>query len=156
MLHFAYGANMSRAVMQRHAPSAQPLGAAVLANFRFIITGDGYASLAPTPAAAVYGVLWRLTARDRIGLDAWENIAGGSYRIETLPVQQAGRRQRALVYLARPRGVGQAKPGYMQLVVAAARAWELPADYVATLQQWVPVRSAAIGVGKFGTCGWTS
>ena len=156
MLHFAYGANMSRAVMQRHAPGAQPLGAAVLANYRFIITGDGYASLAPTPAAAVYGVLWRLTARDRVGLDAWENIAGGSYRIETLPVQQAGRRQRALVYLARQRGVGRAKPGYMQLVVAAARAWELPADYVATLQQWVPVRSAAIGVGKFGTCGWTS
>jgi hypothetical protein len=156
MLHFAYAANMSRAVMRWHAPGAQPIGAAVLANYRFIITGDGYASLAPAPAAAVHGVLWRLTPRDRIGLDAWENIAGGSYRIETLPVQQAGRRQLALVYLARPCGVGRAKSGYMELVVAAALAWELPADYVASLQQWVPARSAAIGAGRFGEFGWTS
>jgi len=156
MLHFAYGANMSRAVMHRHAPGARPVGGAMLVNYRFVITGDGYASLAPTPAAVVHGVLWRLTARDRIGLDAWEHIADGSYRIETLPVRQAGRRLRALVYLARPGGVGRAKSGYMELVVAAARAWQLPADYVATLQQWLPARSAAIGVGKFGAFGWTS
>ncbi len=38
MLHFAYGANMSRAVMRRHAPSAQPIGVAQLANYRFVIT----------------------------------------------------------------------------------------------------------------------
>ncbi len=43
MLHFAYGSNMHRAVMRRHAPQAEPLGAARLAGFRFVITTDGYA-----------------------------------------------------------------------------------------------------------------
>ena len=52
-------------------------------------------------AATVHGVLWRLTPRDRVGLDAWENIAGGSYRAANLPMRRAGRRQMSLVYLAR-------------------------------------------------------
>lgn len=155
MLHFAYGANMSRAVMRKHAPCAEPIGAAVLANYRFVIAADGYASVQPMRAVTVHGVLWRLTPRDRIGLDAWENVAGGSYRIETLPVRQAGRRQMALVYCARRCGIGRAKSGYMELVVAAARAWELPPGYVGSLQQWLPVRSAAAAVRKFGEFGWT-
>jgi AIG2-like family len=155
MLHFAYGANMSRAVMRKHAPAAEPVGAALLANYRFVITADGYASLEPMRTAAVHGVLWRLTPRDRVGLDTWENVAGGLYRAETLPVQQAGRRQTALVYLARPCATGRAKSGYVELVVAAARDWELPAGYVASLQQWLPARSAGAGARKLGEFGWT-
>jgi hypothetical protein len=155
MLHFAYGANMSRAVMRRHAPAAKPIGAALLANYRFVISADGYASVEPTRAASVHGVLWRLTARDRVGLDAWEGIAGGRYRVETMPVQQAGRRQGALVYLARPCAIGRAKSGYMELVVAAACDWELPPDYVASLRQWLPGHPAGAGARKLGEFGWT-
>ena len=75
MLHFAYGSNMHRAVMRTHAPHAEPVGAAALADFRFVITADGYASVAPKRGATVHGVLWRLTSRDRVTLDAWEGIA---------------------------------------------------------------------------------
>jgi len=155
MLHFAYGANMSRAVMRRRAPGAEPVGAAMLANYRFVITADGYASVAPMRAAAVHGVLWRLTPRDRIGLDAWENVAGGSYRAATLPVRCAQRRQMSLVYLARPCGLGSARSGYLELVVAAARDWELPPDYIALLQRWRPARSVDAGPRKSGALGWT-
>ena len=146
---------MSRAVMRKHAPGAEPIGAAVLANYRFIITADGYASVEPMRAAAVHGVLWRLTPRDRAGLDAWESVAGGSYRAATLAVHRARRRQMALVYLARPCGIGRAKSGYVELVVAAALAWELPPDYVASLQQWLPVNPIGSGVRKLGEFEWT-
>ncbi len=54
------------------------------------------------PAQTVHGVLWRLTARDRVTLDAWENVAAGLYRPAMLPVQTEGRRRPALVYVARP------------------------------------------------------
>jgi hypothetical protein len=155
MLHFAYGANMSRAVMRRHAPGAEPVGAAALANHRFVITADGYASVAPMRAATVHGVLWRLTPRDRVGLDAWENIAGGSYRAATLPVRCEGWRQMSLVYLARPCRTGSPKAGYLELVVAAARAWELPSEYAASLQQWLPARPVGAGTRKLGEFGWT-
>ena len=94
-LHFAYGSNMSRKLMRRHAPGAEPAGVAKLYGYRFVITCDGYASVEPSAGEAVYGLLWRLTARDRVTLDAWENVAAGLYRPEMLPVQterSAGRR----------------------------------------------------------------
>ncbi|MGB7017710.1 MAG: gamma-glutamylcyclotransferase family protein, partial [Xanthobacteraceae bacterium] len=101
MLHFAYGSNMHCGVMRKHAPTAMALGMARLADYRFVITSDGYASVAPARRRCVYGMLWRLTPRDRVTLDLWENIAAGQYRAENLPVLQDGRRRPALVYVAR-------------------------------------------------------
>ena len=137
MLHFSYGANMSRAVMRKYAPQARALGVAALAGHRFIITADGYASVQPVRGHSVHGVLWRITPRDRVLLDAWENTTAGLYRAEMRTVRGTGRSIKALVYVARPTGVGRSKPGYMELVLAAARQWDLPAAYVATLQCWL-------------------
>lgn len=150
MLHFAYGSNMHRGVMRKHAPTAAPVGMARLAEYRFVITSDGYASVEPSRRRAVYGALWRLAPRDRVTLDLWENIAAGQYRAEILPVLQSGRRRPALVYVARPRPLGRPKGGYMEIVVAAARALELPGDYVASLEEWLPVRSLGSGYRKLG------
>ena len=154
-LHFAYGANMHRAIMRRHAPAAEPIGVAALADHRFIITADGYASVESTRACAVHGVLWRITPRDRIMLDAWENIAGKLYRAAILPVRHTGRLRPALVYVARPQRTGQPKAGYMELVVAAARAWQLPADYISDLQHWLPRGPVGAGSRKLGDIAWT-
>jgi len=52
-------------------------------------------------------------------------------------VQHAARRRVALVYIARPRGVGRPRAGYMEIVIAAAREWELPNSYVASLRYWL-------------------
>jgi hypothetical protein len=148
MLHFAYGSNMHRGVMRRHAPAASSLGVARLADHRFVITADGYASIAPARGELVYGVLWRLAPRDRVTLDLWENIAGGLYRATTLPVQCAAGRRAALVYVARPRPDGEPKSGYMEVVVKAAREWGLPSDYIHSLQRWLPRRQRAAGHRK--------
>ncbi len=138
ILHFAYGSNMSRLVMHRHAPNAKPAGVAALANYRFVITADGYASVEPKHANTVYGVLWRLTSRDRASLDTWENVAGGLYQAKMLPLRQAGRRLMALTYVARPRPIGIAKAGYTELVIAAALEWQLPRAYTCSLRRWLP------------------
>jgi hypothetical protein len=146
MLHFAYGSNMHRAVMRRHAPAAQPLHPARLEGYRFVITMDGYASLVPDGRRCVHGLLWRLTPRDRITLDLWENIASGLYRAEMLPVRDAaGGRRRVLVYIARYRPLGRPLPGYMEIVVKAARELQLPRDYVAALEEWLPQRQLGAG-----------
>jgi cation transport regulator ChaC len=138
MLYFAYGSNMHRAVMRKHAPQAEAVGPALLAGYRFIITADGYASVAPAAGENVHGLAWRLTPRDRVTLDAWENVAGGLYRAETLPVEQSGRLVPALVYIARQRPVGRPRLGYMEVVIAAARMLELPAGYISSLEEWLP------------------
>lgn len=155
ILHFSYGSNMHQAVMHRHAPSAEPVGSATLADHRFIITGDGYASVKHATAHIVHGVLWRLTPRDRVTLDGWENVAGGLYRAETLPVRHGGRLHNALIYLARPGGEGRPKAGYMELVVAAARNWKFPPAYVADLERWLPTGPAASGTRKLEGIVWT-
>lgn len=155
ILHFAYGSNMSRIVMRKHAPNAQPIGVAALADYCFLITSDGYASIKPKRTNTVYGILWRLTARDRATLDAWENVAGGLYRAKTLPVRQNGRRRMALTYVARPRQTGQAKAGYMELVMAAALEWKLPRAYIHSLQHWLPRRRSGAGRRESEEFGWT-
>jgi hypothetical protein len=86
----------------------------------------------------VHGVLWQITPRDRVSLDAWENVDGGFYRAATLAVTCDGLRRRALIYLARPGRGGRPKPGYIELVTAAAREWALPAAYIRALQAWTP------------------
>jgi hypothetical protein len=42
------------------------------------------------------------------------------------------------VYITRRRGEGTPRPGYIELVVAAARDWKLPQRYITSLQRWSP------------------
>jgi gamma-glutamylcyclotransferase (GGCT)/AIG2-like uncharacterized protein YtfP len=148
-LHFAFGSNMSRALMRRRCPGACALGSARLDGWRFVITRDGYASLVRDPGARVHGVLWRLTPRDLAALDAYEQRA---YLRRIVPVRHGAGRRPALVYLARERGGGKARPGYQELVVAAAREWQLPEHYVARLARWIPGFRGTLGVatGEMG------
>ena len=141
--------------MRRHAPQAESVGVALLPNYRFIITADGYASIEPKRNAKVYGVLWHVSMRDRATLNVWENIAGGLYRAVYLPVQRGGRRQLALTYPARPRGIGRPKTGYMELVIAAALERQLPQAYIASLRHWLPRQISGAHPAKLGDFGWT-
>jgi len=149
-LHFAYGANMSRAVMQKYAPGARALGVATLADHRFVITADGYASVEPARAQAVHGVLWRITPRDRVMLDAWENVGGGLYRAEVLAVRRKRCLTPALVYFARPSAAGRPKPGYIELVIEAAREWDFPEVYIHSLEGFASVRPLGPDARKIG------
>lgn len=137
-LHFAYGSNMSRALMQPRCPSARALGLAELMGYRFIISGDGYASVLRAPGARVHGLLWRLGARDRAALNVYESLATGLYRAETLPVRIGSRRVPALVYVGRSRIPGPPRPGYLELVLAAAEELALPAAYRRELARLMP------------------
>jgi AIG2-like family len=153
MLHFAYGSNMHRALMRRHAPAAQPLGVAELADHRFVITADGYASVEPARGRLVHGVLWQITPRDRVTLDSWESVARGLYRAEVLPVRHGDGRRPALVYVARLCGEGRPKAGYMELVIAAAREWNFPENHIASLERWLPAAPLSVGPRKLPASG---
>jgi hypothetical protein len=136
-LHFAYGSNMSRALMRRRCPGARPLGPARLDGWRFMIMREGYASVVPEPGAAVHGVVWRLTPRDLAALNAYESLDRGLYVRRVLPVAVVGCRRPALVYVAPGRALGRPRPGYQELVVAAAREWSLPEAYVHSLTRLI-------------------
>jgi hypothetical protein len=124
--------------MLARCPGATVGGVASLPGWRFVIGPDGYGSIEPCAGGIVHGVLWRLTPRDLAAVNTYENVAGGLYRCRTLPVWHGGRRVSALVYLARRRGTGVPRPGYIDLVVAAARDWQFPERYVRALRRWSP------------------
>ena len=148
-LHFAYGANMSRAVMRKYAPGARALGRrarrpSLCHHRRRLCLGRAGAR------QTVHGVLWRITPRDRVMLNAWENVGGGLYRAETLAVRGSAGRAPALIYFARPGVEGRPKPGYIELVVAAARDWDLPEAYIHSLEGLASARPLGTDARKIG------
>jgi hypothetical protein len=141
-LHFAYGTNMSRALMGARCPLARALGVATLAGWRFIINPDGLASLAAQRGAHVHGVLWDLSTRDVAAINAYEGVASGLYDARLFPVRHRGGHAKALVYIARREGRGTPRPGHLEVVLDAAREWELPAAYISSLSRWSASRWA--------------
>ena len=152
-LHFAYGSNMSRALMGMRCPGATVVGTAALRGWRFVVTRDGVGSIAPWPGAVVHGVLWRVGPRDLAAVNAYEDLDSGLYTRRFLPVRCDGRLAPALLYIARWRGRGTPRPGYMSVVVEAAHEWGFPDRYIRSLQRWSPSgwRGARTkDVGEFG------
>jgi cation transport regulator ChaC len=137
-LHFAYGSNMSRALMQARCRDAQPLGIASLAGWRFVINREGYGSIAPYQGGRVLGVLWRLSVRDLAAINAYESVSTGFYLRYHLAVRLGPRQATALVYITRQGGEGRPRPSYIDVVVKAARDWDLPDRYIQSLARWSP------------------
>lgn len=129
--------------MRIHALKAQPLGVARLDDHRFVVMHSGYASVVPDRGASVFGVLWRLTARDVAALNAYESLASGLYRAARRSVLFETGRKAALVYIGNGRPGGRPRPGYMDVVLNAAQAWSLPETYVRGMQRLGPMRSGA-------------
>jgi gamma-glutamylcyclotransferase (GGCT)/AIG2-like uncharacterized protein YtfP len=142
--YFAYGSNMSVALMRRRCRGAELVGAARLDGWRYIVTRDGYGSIVPAAGSTVHGVLWRITPRDLAALNAFESIDSGLYVRRVLAVRCRARRTPALTYVSPNRVAGRPRPGYQALIVAAARAWKFPDAYVRSLARWGPARFAGI------------
>lgn len=139
-LHFAYGSNMSRVLMRARCPRAEAIGTATLSGWRFVIIPEGFGSIAPQPGGRVHGVLWRLSARDVAAVNVYESIDAGLYMRRRLPVRCGATHAMALVYIACRQGEGLPRPGYIPLVVEAAREWQLPEAYIYSLARWAPSR----------------
>jgi cation transport regulator ChaC len=135
-LYFAYGSNMQRAAMARRCPTARAIGPAVLAGYEFFVGIDGWGSVTPHLGGTVHGVIWRLTPRDIAALHAYELLHKGLYDVRHLPVRLGSRRVTAMIYLLRRRAPGRPKPGYVEMIAAAARGWKLPERYIRSVERW--------------------
>lgn len=132
--YFAYGSNMDRVHMAKLCAQAEALGPARIDNFRFFIAHGGYGSIARKRGSAVHGVLWRISARDLAALDAYEEIGDGLYQHAILPVHFGEKLLRGLAYVANDARPARPRAAYRDLVLAAARDWKLPDEYLAALE----------------------
>ncbi len=133
-LYFAYGANMDVEAMKRRCPRSKPIGLARLERHRLAIMREGWLTAVRAPRASVHGVLWDLALADVPALDRFEGAPKGLYAKVVQPVVAAGGAKRAIVYFGANAGPGAPKPEYLAAVMAAARAWILPADGIAALE----------------------
>ncbi len=125
--------------MRARAPASRPLCAARLPRSRFIIMEGGYASFMRDPIRSVHGVLWDLALADVRSLDKYEGVASGLYKKIQQPVlRESGGSARALIYVGGSTARGEPHAGYMESVLAAARAWSLPEAYLRELAACAP------------------
>lgn len=126
--------------MRARCPKARFLDNAILSRHRFVLMGNGYASVCRDRRSEVHGVLYDLAFSDIPALDRYEEVAGGLYVKAMQPVRrQAGQAHQALIYFGTDETIGGTPPlGHMEAIVAAARSSGLPASYVAKLETFLP------------------
>jgi gamma-glutamylcyclotransferase (GGCT)/AIG2-like uncharacterized protein YtfP len=123
--------------MAKLCRGAEALGVASAENQLYFIATCGYASMTPRRNARTSGVLWKIGAQHIAKLDEYESVKTGLYASAAIPVRHNGKLLRAMIYYALEAKPGFPKPGYQEKVIAAARAWEFPAEYLAHLEKFL-------------------
>ena len=131
-LYFAYGANMNVAAMARRCPRSKAVGLARLARHRLAVMREGWLTVMRDSRASAHGVLWDLALSDVRALDRYE---GPLYAKIVQPVIAESGPKRALVYVGANPGPGTLRPDYLTEILAAARAWPLPAEAIAAIER---------------------
>jgi gamma-glutamylcyclotransferase len=137
--YFAYGANMDDSTFRiRRGIQVLECRIGHVKGYRLRFNLDGRpkgkaapANLHPDPEAEVWGVLYRITRRDLIRLDATEGVPGRGYRHVEVDVEDHhGRAIRAVTYIARGKEIdGKPSLRYIKLLREGARAYGLPETY---------------------------
>ncbi|MGH8146836.1 MAG: gamma-glutamylcyclotransferase family protein [Rhodanobacteraceae bacterium] len=148
MLYFAYGSNMDWAQIRQRCPSARFLHRATLPDRQLAFTrgsvsrGCGVADVVRAPDQRVWGVVYDIGEADVGTLDTCEGYAAGRernayWRRECLVLvdDDTANALACSSYFATP----QPEPplpsrAYVRHLLAGARHWKLPGDYLTRLE----------------------
>lgn len=123
-LYFAYGANLNRAHMGERCPTAEPIGPAVLPEYRLVFRR--VADLEPIRGEFAVGVLWQIRHTDEVALDRYEGypiVYGKATRTVYMPDDQTAE---AMLYLMNRGGHAPPAADYLQGIRQGYRDFELP------------------------------
>jgi gamma-glutamylcyclotransferase (GGCT)/AIG2-like uncharacterized protein YtfP len=116
--------------MARRCSGATIRGTGSLDGYAFLINSRGVATVVAAPLARVPGVLWSVSDAQLRRLDRYEGVRHGLYSRTRLPVSSAEGTLTAWVYIASDGTAGRPRRGYLEKVVAAARAADLPTNHI--------------------------
>jgi cation transport regulator ChaC len=147
--YFAYGANMHDSAFRdrrRMRPLEWRPGHVKGCRLRFNLEGRPVgkaapANIAPDPDAEVWGVLYKITRRAAVKLDASEGVPGPRYRPLWLEAEDVDGRRifPAFTYIAEGKPTdGRPSLRYLTLLRDGARAHGLPAHWLAFLESVKP------------------
>jgi cation transport regulator ChaC len=143
--YFAYGANMhDSAFRERRGMRSLECRPGRVPGYRLRFNLEGRprgraapANLFPDAHAEVWGVLYKLTRRDVLRLDATEGVPGRRYCPLGVDAEDiSGNRLKAVTYIAQGNDVdGRPSLRYLTLLREGARAHGLPEHYIRFLEQ---------------------
>ncbi len=141
--YFAYGSNMSSAVMDAECLRHRFLDRAHLPRHRLaftrrsVLTGTGVADVVADPARTVWGALYELGTEDLASLDDKEGSGWAYERRGVRVVTDDGAAHAAVAYVvvARSTEMIEPSPRYLQRLIDAGRERGLPADYLDAIKR---------------------
>ncbi len=139
-VYFAYGSNMSTARLRKRMPSCEPRGIATLPGrvLRFhkrSVDRSGKCNALADFESDVIGVLFTFDPGERGKLDEAEGVGNGYEHVIVTVINDKGRRQKVITYLATQDYIDDAlKPygWYKDFVIAGAKEHGLPPEYIAS------------------------
>ena len=142
--YFTYGANMhDSAFRERRGMQSSEWRSGRLTGWRLRFNLEGRpkgkaapANISADPEAEVWGVLYRITRRELVRLNATEGIPGWRYRPIWLEAEDAdGNAVPVVTYIAEGKAAdGNPSLRYLTLLREGARAHGLPAHWIAYLE----------------------
>jgi len=132
---------MDPQTFRHRCPAARPLGRARLPGYRLAFSRysrqrrGGSADVVEDAPSAVWGVLYEVDGACLGSMDRVEDVPT-AYRRERVTVfDDAGQPQEATTYVANPTGEFLPSRSYLEVILRGARAYGLPAEYVAHLER---------------------
>ena len=143
MRHFGYGSNLNMEFLRGYCPSAELVMKAYLPNhevqFRFWSERrqGGISTIIEKPGSLVHGVIYEVPENELLDLDVLESVPQGLYRRETfLVLGEDGEWHEADLYrVTEPKGPFTPSRGYVELMLAGARAHGLAPEYVKKIEE---------------------
>jgi cation transport regulator ChaC len=139
--YFAYGSNLSRAVMQSRAGQILDAQPGRLENYELLFNkkvrgGTGEANIQPARGKLVLGVLYRLTEAALRSLDRNTGVPAHYRRIEVSAQDGSGNKVNAQAYIASKVEKGlRPATHYLQTILDGAAENGFPEDYMAMLRK---------------------
>jgi cation transport regulator ChaC len=141
LLYFAYDANIEPSRLAEVAPEAEFRFIAHLPEWRLtfpIPNGDGgLPSVHPEAGNAVWGAVFSIGSRELAAVNDREADEGRTPRTAHA-MDREGRRHEVVVHVSESEnGEYMPEPSYLGLMVAGGRHWNLPAGWVANLEEYL-------------------
>lgn len=141
--YFAYGSNMSAAVMTAECPGHRFLGRARLPGHRVaftrrsVRTGTGVADILADEESVVWGVLYELADEDLPALDRKEGSGWAYARQDVRVLTEDGTSQGAIAYVVISKSPEPIEPSsvYLRRLLEAGRERGLPAGHLDAVER---------------------
>ena len=130
-LYIIYGRHLSKAHMQSHCPTANPIAVATLKDHQLVFQGREYgpgaiANVIPAKGQDVPVVIWELSEQDELHMDIDQGACPGFRRKERVNIEVNGETLQALIYVTDPGPYGVPTDRYLRPMVEGYRDFDLP------------------------------